>query len=163
MMHFGLALSGALLLSVTGVLLWVYSKRRTAVDSFTIEAVPDNNDEVLQYIELKLKKRGLPQSKLEKALLASGEIFDNIASYAYAEKGLLKIEIFAKNKQIFITFKDNGKAYNPLEQKEPDLSASTEERPIGGLGIFLVKKLADSVQYERKQGFNILTIGLRKE
>ena len=162
MMNFGLALSGVLLLSAAGVF-GIYRKRRGAVDSFDIEAVPENNDEVLRYIELKLKEKGLPQAKLEKALLASGEIFDNVASYAYAEKGLLKIEIFAKNKQIFITFQDKGKAYNPLVQKEPDLSASTEERPIGGLGIFLVKKLADSVQYERKQGFNILTIGFEKE
>ena len=57
-----------------------------------------------------------------------------------------------------IQFLDNGKPYNPLEKEDPDVTLSAEERSIGGLGIFMVKKSMDSLDYEYQDGKNILTI-----
>ena len=60
-----------------------------------------------------------------------------------------------------ITFLDAGRKFNPLENEEPDTALSAEERDIGGLGIFLTKKFMDSVEYEYKDGQNILTLRKR--
>ena len=60
--------------------------------------------------------------------------------------------------QVAITFQDQGKPYNPLEKEDPDITLGAAERPIGGLGIFLVKKTMDDIAYEYRDGKNILTI-----
>ena len=59
---------------------------------------------------------------------------------------------------VIISFADQGMKFNPLERKDPDTTLSVEERQIGGLGIFIVKKSMDSVNYEYKDGSNIFTI-----
>ena len=59
---------------------------------------------------------------------------------------------------VIITFIDRGKPFNPLEQAEPDIHMSAKQRRIGGLGIFLVKKTMDMLDYKYKDGKNILTI-----
>ena len=91
--------------------------------------------------------------------LSVEEIFVNIASYAYREEpGKAEVSVECNNGEITIVFKDNGKPYNPLEKPDPDVTLSAEEREIGGLGIFLVKKNMDDVSYEYKNDQNILTI-----
>ena len=60
--------------------------------------------------------------------------------------------------QVSIGFTDRGKPYNPLLKEDPDITKSAGERPIGGLGIFMVKKLMDEIQYDFRDGKNILTI-----
>lgn len=60
--------------------------------------------------------------------------------------------------QVTIQFLDSGKPFNPLLKQDPDISLSAEERDIGGLGVFMVKKMMDTVNYEYKEGKNILTI-----
>ena len=57
-----------------------------------------------------------------------------------------------------VTFIDNGKAYNPLAKEDPDVALAAEEREIGGLGIYMVKKSMDEISYEYKDGQNILRI-----
>jgi len=86
------------------------------------------------------------------------EVFSNIARYAYAqENGSVTIRV-SIDEYIAIEFKDGGKPYNPLEKDDPDITAGAEEREIGGLGIFMVKKLMDSVEYRRDEGKNILSL-----
>ena len=89
------------------------------------------------------------------------EIFVNIASYAYAPgEGMATIKIAALNKPpgVQIMFSDEGKPYNPLKNADPDLSLPVDERPSGGLGVFLVKKNMDDVKYAYRDGKNILTV-----
>ena len=89
------------------------------------------------------------------------EIFVNIASYAYAPgEGMATVKIAALHNPpgVQITFSDEGKPYNPLENADPDLNLPMEERQIGGLGIFLVKKNMDDVKYEYRDGKNIMTV-----
>ena len=68
----------------------------------------------------------------------------------------------AIHKKIFYTlkliFRDNGKPYSPLDAKEPDITASAEDRAVGGLGIFMVRKMLDDVEYEYTRGMNKLTL-----
>ena len=93
--------------------------------------------------------------------LAIEEIFVNIAHYAYApEKGdaTVCVELTEKPRSTRITFIDRGKPYDPLAAADPDVSAPAADRRIGGLGVFLVKKTMDDVQYAYRDGQNILTI-----
>ena len=62
---------------------------------------------------------------------------------------------------LWLGFRDNGKPYNPLDAKEPDVTASAEDRAIGGLGIFMVRKMMDKVEYMYKDGQNVLTLTMK--
>ena len=95
--------------------------------------------------------------------LACEEIVMNITSYAYPDdvEGSLDVELEKTDHHISLCFKDGGVPFNPLEQKSPNTKLSWKQRHIGGLGIFMTKKIMDSVTYEYRDGKNILT--LKKE
>jgi len=86
------------------------------------------------------------------------EIFVNIANYAYGEAGGKTAVFISVTDKITIRFEDTGRPYNPLEAVEPDLDKPLVERDIGGLGVFLVKKLMDNVEYSRIGNKNVLVM-----
>lgn len=92
--------------------------------------------------------------------VVTDEIYSNIVHYSGAQKA----EILFKNDADIVTlvFADDGKPYNPLEAEEPDITAGIEDRKIGGLGLFMVKKMAQSVAYEYAAGKNQMTVILSK-
>ena len=93
--------------------------------------------------------------------LAVEEVFINIASYAYLPgKGnaTVRVEVTENPVSVTITFIDRGVPYDPLAKDDPDVTASAENRAIGGLGVFMVKKTMDDVAYEYRDGQNILTL-----
>ena len=93
--------------------------------------------------------------------VAIDELFGNIAHYAYP-KGMGKvtviIELEEEPKRVSLTFVDGGIPYNPLEKDDPDTTLGIEERQIGGLGIFMVKKTMDKIEYEYREEKNRLKI-----
>ena len=93
--------------------------------------------------------------------IAIDEIMANISLYAYApDTGPVEVRFSydAESRTAAITFVDRGTPFDPLQRAEPDTSLSAEERQIGGLGIFLVRKTMDGMKYRRESGQNILTI-----
>lgn len=93
--------------------------------------------------------------------MAVEEIFVNIAHYAYEKDegtATIRVEVEGEPVQIAVTFSDGGIPYDPLSRDAPDITLSAEERGIGGLGIYLVKKSMDDVIYEYRDGKNVLTI-----
>ena len=91
--------------------------------------------------------------------MCAEEIFANVAFYAYPEKqGIIDVTLNKNDKNIIIEFKDEGIEYNPLEKPDPDITLPPEERPIGGLGIYIVKNLSDEIYYKRENDKNILTL-----
>lgn len=86
------------------------------------------------------------------------EIFVNVAHYAYDNEGIVEITLSRANNKVTFVFKDNGKPFNPLERKDPNITASSDEREIGGLGIYMVKKIMDEVHYEYTNSQNVLTL-----
>ena len=92
--------------------------------------------------------------------LVCEELVVNVVSYAYppGAEGYLVVEIERTDTCLTIRFRDGGVAFNPLEKEMPDVSLPLEERPIGGLGIFLTLQMMDDVSYERVQDENVLTI-----
>ena len=92
--------------------------------------------------------------------IAVEELYVNIASYAYAPAtgpATLQVEL-EEGGVAAITFIDEGVPYDPLAKPDPDVTLSAEERQIGGLGIFMVKKSMDSMDYARRDGKNMLRI-----
>ena len=133
-------------------------KRENNMKELRITADDKNMERVNDFIHSCLPPDCTP-IVMNKIDLAVEEIFVNIAHYAYnPEVGEAWISANFKDNVLTVVFKDNGKEFNPIAKKDPDITLSAEERNIGGLGIFLTKKFMDSVDYEYKNGQNILTI-----
>ncbi len=103
------------------------------------------------------KKNEISAITSNKLAVVTDEIVSNIIRYSSATT--LEVCCEAQETEILVKFQDDGMAFNPLvETEEPDVTANIESRKIGGLGVFLVKKLAQSVSYENVDGKNILTV-----
>ena len=129
--------------------------------TLTLEAKIDNIPVITDFINEQLEALDCAMKAQLQIDVAIDEVFTNIASYAYTEgEGMATVRMdFAPATRLStITFEDSGIPFDPLQQQEPDVTLSAEERPIGGLGIFLVRKTMDDVTYERRDGRNILTI-----
>jgi len=140
----------------------------------TVEADIKNLDILMAYINKELDKYKYSSEYKNETGIACEEIFLNISNYAYTpEKGNVNVTITTlcpqsgkpacknsalKNLKTVIKFEDTGVSYNPLSSKDPDLNEDLKVREPGGLGIFLVKKIMDTIEYSRKDGKNILTI-----
>jgi anti-sigma regulatory factor (Ser/Thr protein kinase) len=122
-----------------------------------VEAKTENMDMVLDFVNRHI---GHCPAKIQNQIgIVIDEIFSNVSSYAYSpDTGEIVIGVKADESIIILEFRDSGKAYNPLLNDDPDITLSTDEREIGGLGIFMVKNIMDSVEYRRDGGKNILTI-----
>ena len=127
----------------------------------TVDAAVENIEVVTDFVNEELEKLDCPLKARRQIDVAIDELFGNIARYAYSPdvgKATVRFSVEENPLEVTITFIDNGVPFNPLEKSNPDTSLSAEERPIGGLGIFLVKKSMDLVEYEYKNGQNILKI-----
>ena len=131
-------------------------------DELHIRAAVEKLDEVLDFVNVHLEGWDCPQKTLFQLDVAVEEIYVNVAHYAYGEEGggdvTIRIELDMDRKRVSITFTDSGIPYDPLAKPDPDVNASLEERPIGGLGIYMVKKSMDDVVYARIGDTNNLTL-----
>ena len=129
--------------------------------SITVEAKIENVDKVTEFVNEVLEEKECPLKVQMQLDVAIDEIFGNIAYYAYGKgsgNARIQIEMEDNPPKITLTFIDQGIPYNPLESKDPDITLDIEDREIGGLGIFLVKKTMDELSYEYVDGQNILTM-----
>lgn len=121
---------------------------------------------VTEFIESELEKIGCPMKAVLQINVAIDEIYSNIVKYGYPRKpGPVTVKLVLKDdpKAVCVRFADEGVPYNPLNVADPDVTLSAEEREIGGLGIYMVKKTMDDVRYKYENGQNILTIVKRLE
>lgn len=127
----------------------------------TFDAAVDQLDEVLAFVTDQLDQLDCPPKHRTQIEVAVEELFVNIASYAYRPgtgTADVTVEAFDNPKAVEITFRDSGVPYDPLAKQDPDISLSADDRQIGGLGIFMVKKTMDDMRYEYKDNQNVLTI-----
>ncbi len=127
----------------------------------TVDAVPDNIEKVTDFVNDELSALDCPLKIQMQIDVAIDELFSNIAHYAYnpdTGPATVMVDIEKDPLAVVITFVDQGRPYDPLKKEDPDVTLSADEREVGGLGIFLVKKTMDDVKYEYKDGKNILTI-----
>ena len=129
-----------------------------------IEASVDRLGEVQTFIDERLENVGCPSRTQMQIGVAVEEIFVNIALYAYAPgtgEAVVELETSDDPAAVTIVFKDRGTPYDPLARRDPDITSSAEEGEIGGLGVFMTKKLMDEVIYEYRDGQNVLTLKKR--
>ena len=144
---------------LTMLALYYQGTEKTGQFEFTVDADIKRLDEVLEFIEGHLNGINcIPKEKLLVNISAE-EIFVNIAHYAYPEgkgKATVRVETDQESGSVAVTFMDSGIPYNPLEKKDPDVTLPAEKREVGGLGIFMAKKSMDHIEYEYKDGMNVL-------
>ncbi len=117
----------------------------------TVDATIENMNTVTAFVDDFLDQIACPMKSKIQINIVIDEIFGNICHYAYKDSvGAVTVRVESGNtpKAVFLTFTDNGIPYNPLDTEDPDITSSSEERKIGGLGIYLVKKNMDEMKYE---------------
>ncbi len=115
------------------------------------------------FLEEELDKAKVHPKYMVTLGVALEELFVNVAHYAYPDSsGTVKIGIDASGDSIVIQLTDSGIPFDPTALPDPDIKASAEERKIGGLGIYMVKKSMDTMTYEYRDNQNILTISKKK-
>ena len=126
-----------------------------------LDAVIENVPRIVDWVEEQLEQYDCPPKVQMQINVSIDEVFTNIASYAYANgigQATVHLDVLQEPVRVQLTFMDSGVPFDPLAKKDPNVNLSIEERQIGGLGIFMVKKLMDDVQYEYRDGENVLTL-----
>ncbi len=127
----------------------------------TIAATVENIEAVTDFVSEQLEALSCPVKAQMQIAVAIDELFGNIAQYAYKPdvgEATVRVEVIDTPLSVVITFIDGGVPFDPLAAAEPDTALSAEERPLGGLGIFMVKKTMDKITYRYENGRNILSI-----
>lgn len=128
----------------------------------SFEAKTENLSQVLEFLEGELEKYNCDMKTITSLSIVIEELFVNVALYAYpggSGQATLKLDLI--DKDLLMILKDKGIEFNPLLKKDPDITLKAEDREIGGLGIFMVKKTMDEMSYERKDNMNILSMKKR--
>jgi anti-sigma regulatory factor (Ser/Thr protein kinase) len=121
----------------------------------------ENFDRLMEFIQVEAKNAGFDNELVNKIRLACEEIIINVINYAYPDKEgdiEIKCDSDKEDNGFLIKITDWGAPFNPLSKSEPDINAPAEKREIGGLGIFLVRKVMDKFDYVRDGNSNILTL-----
>ena len=127
----------------------------------TIAATVENIAAVTDFVNEQLEAFDCPMKAQMQIDIAIDELFGNIAHYAYnpdVGDATVRVEVTEEPLAVIITFIDGGVPYDPLKAVDPDITLSADQRQIGGLGIYMVKKSMDEITYEYKDGKNILSI-----
>ena len=137
------------------------AERKAPLKELTLDATVENVRTVTDFVGETLEEANCPLDTRRQLSIVIDEVFSNIAQYAYGSAlgtATVKAGLEEDGRTLVLIFQDGGMPYDPLSAKDPDTSLSAEDRPLGGLGVFLVKKLMDETSYEYKNGQNILTL-----
>ena len=117
-------------------------------------------EEIVDFVLATLRENGIAERITSDLHLAVDEACTNCCSYAYpaGRGGDVELTVRISPEEVAVIIRDWGEPFNPLKAAAPDLSLDLDDRPIGGLGIFLLKKFSDRVEYRREEGANVLTI-----
>lgn len=141
------------------LLAFKYNGEKQDNNMFKCDAKIENYKDFYTWLNAKLKSFDLPVLFINKVDMCAEEIFANITFYAYPDSdGKLEVLLEKEDNTLVMKFIDSGLEYNPLEKEDPDITLPPEERPLGGLGIFMVKQMADDIEYKRLDGQNVLKI-----
>lgn len=123
---------------------------------------------LLDSIEQSLLEHGIARELRDDMRLIAEEVVSNAIDYGDEDDGdgeptprRIAVDIARDDDGLHVEFRDNGKPFDPLDQEPPELDADILDRPIGGLGVHLVRELARSVRYVREEPYNVLHVVLR--
>jgi anti-sigma regulatory factor (Ser/Thr protein kinase) len=127
----------------------------------TVAATVENIETVTDFVNEQLEELDCPTKAQMQIDIAIDELFGNIAHYAYNPEigqATVRVEVVEVPLSVIITFIDNGIPYDPLKKTDPDVTLSADERELGGLGIYMVKKSMDGFSYTRDGETNFVVI-----
>lgn len=123
----------------------------------------DNLDKLIQFTSSFAEENGVSPKRIMEIELSVEEALVNVFSYAYPEnEGDVELKCMTEGESLKIMVLDEGIPFNVLSVDDPDITETLAERQIGGLGIFFIKKMANEVNYERKDGKNILSMNFNQ-
>ena len=131
------------------------------MNRITMTAHPANLERMIRFVEESASEAGVGKDHVNEILLACQEALANIVSYAYPrDKGEVEIipSLMLDPRRLVVQISDAGIAFNPLTWPDPDVTIPLEERPLGGLGIFLMRRIMDHVRYRRELNRNVLIL-----
>lgn len=134
--------------------------------SIEVDATLENLPKVMEFVDQNLEELDCDMKSQMKIDISVEELYVNIAHYAYHDaigKATITFEYLEDSQSVRIQLMDRGIHYDPLAKEDPDITLSAEEREIGGLGILMVKKNMDDVQYQYLDGQNVTSIFKRIE
>lgn len=129
--------------------------------TLTVSATLEELATVQEFVETELEENECSMKVIMQVSINIEEIYVNIAKYAYPQElgnATINMEISGEPKTMTIEFIDSGIPFNPLAKKDADITLSADERDVGGLGILMVKKCMDEVDYVYENGQNIFTV-----
>ena len=130
------------------------------MEELQIAATIENLNAVNAFAEEQLDTLACPMRASMQLMVALEELYVNVAHYAYGDAaGDVTVQIGVEDGMLLIRLIDQGTPFDPLAMADPDVTLSAEDRPIGGLGVYMVKKSMDLFTYEYANGSNIVTIG----
>lgn len=134
-------------------------EQENKIKQLSIQNSVEELHRVVDFLDQLEKEWSLPRGLKSSVNLALEEALSNIIFYAFEKntKNKIDIEFQLKKEKLIISVKDDGKYYDPIAKADPDTSLSAEERPVGGLGIFLIKEIMDEVEYQRIDNTNQLS------
>ena len=127
---------------------------------FSVAPSKESLSEASDFLDRCVEEFEIPLRTGYSLKVVTDEIFSNIVYYSGAKNAEILFRVDAD--RITLVFQDDGMPYNPMEAEEPDITAGAEERSIGGLGLFMVKKMAEQVSYEYADQKNQLTVTMSK-
>lgn len=134
-------------------------KYNGGVKTFKQPALQENYKKFYTWLHDACTEWNIGEDLTNKLDMCAEEIFANVEFYAYPDRnGDIEVKLQKSDDKIVVEFKDSGIEYNPLEKPDPDITLPPEERPLGGLGVFMVKEMADEISYNRKDNQNILNL-----
>ncbi len=126
-----------------------------------LKAEIENVDMLTDFVNEQLEGMDCSMRSMTQIDIALDELFSNVCNYAYGE-GTGNVDVYVEEQEgqgrVCITLVDSGIPFDPLSHEDPDVTLGLHDRVIGGLGILMVKKTMDDVQYEYRNGQNRLTI-----
>ena len=127
------------------------------MNEIELDATDENLKKVYEFIEKSISGINYSKKSFNQLKIAVEEVYTNIAHYAYLPNvGKVKVGVGVVDNIVKLSFEDEGKSYDPLRREDPDLSLDADDRQVGGLGVYMTKKLMDNISYERKDNKNIL-------
>lgn len=118
-------------------------------------------ENVYEFISQVITKNNIDSTVGDLLKMATDEIFSNIVNHAFKDMRqgtMVGVAVRVEDGAISMTFRDRGTPFDPLSIASPDISSGLEERPVGGLGIHIVKNMFDGVHYAFVDGFNVFTL-----
>lgn len=132
-------------------------KMQSASNTVSMAASYENTGKITEFAEKFLTEEDCAPKLVHQMIIALDEIYSNIVKYSRASD--IELTCSVAEDMIYLTFSDNGIPYNPIEANEPDITLPMQERPIGGLGLHMVRKMMDYIDYKHEDDRNVFTIG----